>query len=114
LIIAIYVDDLVITSNNIDLILILKKQIVESFDMTNLGILHYFLGLQVLPLFDGVFISQSKYGIDLFTCFKMAYCNPFATPFQYGFKLRKTCLNPKVYATLYREPVNSLIYLTHS
>jgi hypothetical protein len=114
LIIVVYVDDLVITGNNIDLILRLKKQLVDSFDMTDLGILHYFLGLQVLPLSDGLFISQSKYVMDLLTHFKMEYCKPCATPFQSGVKLSKTCQSPKVDATLYRQLVDSLIYLTHS
>jgi hypothetical protein len=114
LIVVVYVDDLVITGNNIDLILRLKKQLVDSFDMTDLGTLHYFLGLQVLPLCDGFFISQSKYVMDLLTHFKMEYCKPCATPFQSGVKLTKTCQTPKVDATLYRQLVDSLIYLTHS
>ena len=52
-----------------DLILRLKKQLVDSFDMTDLGTLHYFLGLQVLPLCDGFFISQSKYVMEYFYIF---------------------------------------------
>jgi hypothetical protein len=40
---------------NIDIILRLKKQLADTFDMADLGILHYFLNLQVLPLFDGLF-----------------------------------------------------------
>jgi hypothetical protein len=71
LIVVVYVDDLVMTGNNIDLIFRLKKQLVDTFDMTDLGLLHYFLGLQVLPLTDGLFLSQSKYVLDLLTCFKM-------------------------------------------
>jgi hypothetical protein len=50
LIVVVYVDDLIITDNTNSLIFRLKKQLVDSFDMTNLGTLHYFLGLQVLPL----------------------------------------------------------------
>jgi hypothetical protein len=79
----------------------LKKQLVDSFDMIDLGILHYFLGLQVSPLSHGLFISQSKYVVDLLKCFKMEYCKSFSTPFQYGFNLNKTCQSPKVDATLY-------------
>jgi hypothetical protein len=52
----------------------LKKQLVDTFDMTDLGLLHYFLGLQVLPLSDGLFLSQSKYVMDLLNCFKMDDC----------------------------------------
>jgi hypothetical protein len=114
LIIVVYVDDLVITGNNIDLILRLKKQLVESFDITDLSILHCFLGIKVLPLFDGLFISQSKYVMDLLTCFNMVDCELCATSFQFGVKLSKTCQSPKVDATLYRQLVDSLIYLTHS
>jgi hypothetical protein len=68
LIIIVYVDYLPITGNNNNLILRLKKQLV---DMTNLDPLHYFLGLQVLPFCDGFCIFQSKYVMDLLTCFKM-------------------------------------------
>ena len=100
LIIVVYVDNHVITGNKNDLILRLKKQLVDSFDMTKLGIQHYFLGLQLLPLSDGLFISQSKYVMDILTHFKMVDRKPCATPFQSRVKLRKNCLTPKVDATL--------------
>jgi len=114
LIVVLCVDDNFITGNNIDLILRLKKQLSHSFDMTDLGTMHYFLGLQVLPLCDGFFISQSKYVMDLSKCFNMADCKPCATPFQSRVNLTKTCQTPKIDATLYRKLVDSLIYVTHS
>jgi hypothetical protein len=101
LIVVIYVDNLVITSNNIDLILRLKKQLADTFDMTNLVLLHYFLGLQVLPLSDGLFLYQSKYVLDLLTRFKMADYKMHATPFKFGVKLIKDCQSPKVDPNLY-------------
>jgi hypothetical protein len=82
LIVDVYVDDLLIIGNNNDLILILKKQLVDYFDMIDLGTLHYFLGLQVLSLCDGFFISQSKYVMDLLTRFKMVYYKPCTTSFK--------------------------------
>ena len=45
LIIVIYVDDLVITGNNYNLTFRLKRQLTDTFEMTYLGILHFFLGL---------------------------------------------------------------------
>jgi hypothetical protein len=54
--VVVYVYDLLLTGNNNDLTLILKKQLAYSFDMTNLGTFHYFLGLPVLPLCDSFFI----------------------------------------------------------
>jgi hypothetical protein len=71
LIVDIYVDELIINGNHNSLIFLLKKQLVDSFDITDLHTLHYFLGLQVLPVCDGFFISQSKYVMDLLTHFKM-------------------------------------------
>ena len=59
--------------------------------MTDLGILHFILGLQVLPLSDGLFFSQSKYVLDLLKCFKMYNYKACATPFQLGVKLTKDC-----------------------
>jgi hypothetical protein len=114
LIVIVYVDDLFITSNNNDLILRLKKQLADSFDMKDLGTLHYFLGLQVLPLCDSFFISQSKYMMDLLTRFNIADYKPCATPFQYGINLTKTCQTHAVDATLYQQLLDNLIYLTHS
>jgi len=55
LIFIVYVDDILITGNYNDLILRLKKHLDDSFDMKDLGTLHYFLGLQVLPLCDVFF-----------------------------------------------------------
>jgi hypothetical protein len=92
----------------------LKKHLAESFDMIDLGTLHYVLGLQVLPLCDGSFIYQSKYVMDILKRFNMADCKPCATPFHSGVKLTKTCQTPIVNATLYRQLVDSIIYLTHS
>jgi hypothetical protein len=96
------VDDLLIIDNNNYPILRLKKQLVDSLDMIDIGTLHYFFGLQVLPLCDGSSISLSKYVIDILTRFKMDDCNPYATPFQSRVKLTKTCKTPQVDATLYR------------
>ena len=80
--------------------------------MTNLGTLHYILGLQVLPLCDEFFISQSKYMMNFLTHFKLDDCNPCATHFQFGVKLTETCQTPQVDATLYRQLVENIIYLT--
>jgi hypothetical protein len=43
----------------------------------------------------------------------MEYCKPTPSPFQSGVKLSLTCTSPEVDATLYRQLVGSLLYLTH-
>jgi hypothetical protein len=113
LIVVVYVDELLITGNNNDLILRLKKQLVDSFEMTYLGTLQYFLGLQVLPLCDGFFISRSKYVMDLLTHFTMVDCDPCDNPFYSGLMLSRTCQTSIIDATLYRQLVDCFSYLTH-
>jgi hypothetical protein len=82
--------------------------------MTDLGIFHYFLGLQVLQTNEGNFLSQSKYACDLLHCFHMDDCKPTTSPFQFGVKIIATCTSLEVDATLYRQLVCSLFYLIHT
>ena len=61
LIVSIYVDGLHLTRKNHDIILRLRTWLDGTFEMKELGILHFFLSLQILPLLDGLFISQYNY-----------------------------------------------------
>ena len=76
--------------------------------------MHYLLGLQVLKTNEGIFLSQSKYVCDLLHRFHMEYYKPSPSPFHSGVKLFATCTSPEVDATLYRQIVGSLLYLTHT
>eukprot|EP00253_Pinus_taeda_P016509 PITA_16509 len=82
--------------------------------MTDLGHLHYFLGLQVLQSKEGISLSQSKYACDILRHFHMEDCKPAPSPFQSGVKLSVSCTSPGVDATLYRQLVGKLLYLTHT
>ena len=79
---AFYVDDLVINGNNVKLILVLKKQLVDTFEMSNLGLWHLFLGIQVLQMDDGIFISRTKYALDCLKRFKLDDYKSCATPYR--------------------------------
>ena len=68
---ALYFDDLIITENNVNLILGLKKQLADPFKKTDLGQLHFFLSIQILQRDDGIFIYQPKYELDLLKSFNM-------------------------------------------
>ena len=57
LIVVVYLDDLVLNGNKPNLIFILKRQLVDTFEMIDLGILHFFLDLQLLPLPNGILLS---------------------------------------------------------
>ena len=60
-----------------------------------------------------MFLSHPKYATDLLARFHMSYCKSAPTPFQSSVKLTIECTTPLVDATLYRQLVGSLIYLTH-
>ena len=85
----------------------------DSFLMTNLGLLHYFLMIEIFQSPSGITITQSKYALDLLSRFHMANCKPTLTPFLSRVKLEAQCSSPLVDGTLYRQLVGSLIYLTH-
>ena len=113
IIVAVYIDDLLIAGPNISLMNDLKSDLKGAFYMSDLGELSYFLGLQISRLHDGLFISQKKYDVDLLEKFNMLECKSAPTPFQSGSKLTKECISKKVDATLYRQLVGTLVYLTH-
>ncbi len=114
IILVLYVDDLILTGSDPNLINHVKSSLKKKFEMTDLGHLHYFLGLQVLQSKEGIFHSQSKYACDLLCFLHMEDCKPTPSPFQSGVKLSVNCTSPEVDATLYRQLVRKLLYLTHT
>lgn len=74
LLMCIYVDDIVCSSSSLDLIVEFKSEMEKHFNMTNLGLLSYFLGIEVVQDEQGVFVSHSKYAHDLLKKFNMLKC----------------------------------------
>eukprot|EP00253_Pinus_taeda_P024439 PITA_24439 len=70
--------------------------------------------LTVLQSKEGISLSQSKYACDILRHFHMEDCKPAPSPFQSGVKLSVSCTSPEVDATLYRQLVGKLLYLTHT
>ena len=60
---------------------------MKEFDMTDLGRMRYFLGLEVLQRADGIFICQKKYAQEVLERFNMVGCNAVSNPIVPGFKL---------------------------
>ncbi|KAL6324301.1 hypothetical protein AAG906_007424 [Vitis piasezkii] len=66
-----------------------KAYMKKKFEMSDLGLLHFFLGLEVKQVEDGVFVSQRKYVfVDLLKKFNMLNCKVVATPMNSNEKLR--------------------------
>lgn len=114
MILVLYVDDLIITGSTASIISKVKSALHDRLAMTDLGLLHYFLRIEISQSPFGIALSQPKYALDLLACFHMADCKPRPTPFLSGVKLEAQCSFPLVDVTFYRQLVGSLIYLTHT
>ncbi|KAH9309431.1 hypothetical protein KI387_037342, partial [Taxus chinensis] len=113
-IVVVYVDDLVITGSSVKMIDATKKDFNRSFDMTDLGLMHYCLGLEVWKKENHIFVSQLKYTKTTLEKFRMMDCTPIATPMEARLQLSRSDPSPPVNATLYRQLIGSLIYLTYT
>ncbi|XP_058208312.1 uncharacterized mitochondrial protein AtMg00810-like [Rhododendron vialii] len=89
-----------------------KESMMAEFEMSDLGMMHYFLGIEVVQLPAGIFISQKKYVQEILDRFQMKNCNSVSTPTKFGLKLTKDHDGKKVDSTLYKQIVGSLMYLT--
>lgn len=112
LIVSLYVDDLIYTGNDESMMGEFKKSMMKEFDMSDLGKMMYFLGIEVQQLENGIFISQKKYARDILKRFQMEECNAVLNPIIPGFKISKDENEVKVESTFYKQLVGSLIYLT--
>lgn len=111
-IVVLYVDDLIFTINDKALIVEFKEAMKSEFEMTNLGLLKYFLGIEVKQMQAGIFISQEKYANQILERFKMQNSKAVPTLAALGLKLRKEDSSKRVDPTLYKSMVGSLMYLT--
>lgn len=68
---CLYVDDLIFTGNDPIMFGQFKEAMKSHFERTGMGLMTYFLGLEVLQIEDGIFVSQRKYAVDTLKCFKM-------------------------------------------
>ena len=113
LIIVLYVDDLILTGDEL-LILSCKEDLAKEFEMKDLGLLHYFLGLEIWQRSDGLFVSQGKYAREILEKFNMHGCKPVDTPLPGGWRKEDATSAEVVDATVYRQLVGSLMYLVNT
>ncbi|KAD4585342.1 hypothetical protein E3N88_22943 [Mikania micrantha] len=90
LIVCLYVDDLVISCSSIVSIQAFKEDMKKEFEMTDLGVLHYFLRIEVKQGRNMISISQQKYAKDLLIRFDMFNAATSTTPMEHGLKLTKS------------------------
>ena len=110
--VLLYVDDMLITGDDLDYISHVKQQLGKEFQMSDLGPLSYFLGIEVLHYAKGYYISQSKYIQDLIARSGITDNRTAATPMDLHLQLRPTDGTVLEDPSRYRHIVGSLVYLT--
>jgi hypothetical protein len=107
-----YVDDIILTASSTDLLRLITTRLHSEFAMTDLGDLHFFLGISVRRSSDGLFLSQRQYAVDLLQRAGMSECHPTATPVDARAKLSASDGAPVKDPTEYRSLAGALQYLT--
>ena len=115
LILVLYVDDLFLTGAD-PLIHKCKRELDSEFEMKDIGLMHYFLGLEVWHKLREIFLSQGKYVVKILERFGMVDCKLVTTPMELDFKkLSSSTAGPVLRnATEYRQLVEALMFLVNS
>ena len=75
---VLYVDDIFLTGEE-KWIVECKREFTSEFEMKDLGLMHYFLGIQIWQRNDEIFLSQGKYTVDILHRFGMVDCKSMNT-----------------------------------
>lgn len=112
LIISLYVDDLIYTGNDEVMMKEFKESMMKEFEMSDMGKMKYFLGIEVMQFDGGIFVSQKKYVKEVLKRFGMSESNAVLNPIVPGFKIHRDDDGVKVDGSLFKQLVGSMIYLT--
>ncbi|XP_042988643.1 uncharacterized mitochondrial protein AtMg00810-like [Carya illinoinensis] len=108
----VYVDDVLLASDSLQDIELLKKFLDEQFTIKDLGPLKYFLGLEVARSHTGISLCQRKYTLDILQDTSLIGSKPAAFPMESNLKLAIDDSAPYEDPSSYRKLVGRLLYLT--
>ncbi|GJT37079.1 retrovirus-related pol polyprotein from transposon TNT 1-94 [Tanacetum coccineum] len=114
LLVQIYVDDIIFASTDHNACHIFSKEMSSKFQMSMMGQMSFFLGLQVSQSPRGIFINQAKYALETLKKYGMDLSDPVDTPMVDRLKLDEDLMGIPVDQTRFRGMVGSLMYLTAS
>ncbi|XP_022032722.1 uncharacterized mitochondrial protein AtMg00810-like [Helianthus annuus] len=111
----VYVDDIVVTGNSVDKISEVKHILNETFKIKDLGVLKYFLGIEVLYDKNAICLSQRKYCLELLSEFGYLGCKPINTPIEQSYLVSsKLDKDQKLLTNIsgFQKLIGKLIYLS--
>ncbi|GJW50864.1 putative ribonuclease H-like domain-containing protein, partial [Tanacetum coccineum] len=114
LLVQVYLDDIIFGSTKMGLCTEYEKLMHKKFQMSYMGEITFFLGLQVTQKDDGIFISQDKYVDEILKKFGFSTVKTASTPMETSKPLLKDAEAEDVDVHLYRSMIGSLMYLTAS
>ena len=114
LVVQIYVDDIIFGSKSEELCKKFSELMKEKFEMSMMGEMSYFLGLQVKQSPTGIFINQSKYTKELIEKFGLTHGKVTRIPMNTNWKIEPGSEGKPVDPSKYRGIIGSLLYLTAS
>ena len=112
ILLLLYVDDMIITGDNLSGIQELKDFLSQQFEMKDLGHLNYFLGLEITHSTYGLYITQAKYASDLLSQAGLTDSKNVDTPVELNAHLTPSGGKPLSNPSLHRRLVGNLVYLT--
>jgi hypothetical protein len=112
--VLVYVDDIIFGCNKDSLVKWFASAMESEFEMSMIGELSFFLGLQITQRSKGMFISQEKYRREMLKRFQMEDSKLVGTPMVTGCKLSKDDDSPDVDKSSYRSMIGSVLYITAS
>nr|GEX14449.1 retrovirus-related Pol polyprotein from transposon TNT 1-94 [Tanacetum cinerariifolium] len=114
LVVQVYVDDIIFGSTHPRYIQLFSNLMKSRYEMSMMGEMMFFLGLQVNQSPCGIFINQSKYALEILKIYEMDSCDPVGTPMEIKDKLDLDQNGTPVDATEYHSMIGALMYLTSS
>nr|GEW16792.1 retrovirus-related Pol polyprotein from transposon TNT 1-94 [Tanacetum cinerariifolium] len=114
LLVQIYVDDIIFASIDPKGYDMFSNEMSLKFQMSIMGQISFFLGLQVSQSLRGIFINQSKFSLEILKKFRMDSCDSVDTPMVDRLKLDEDLSGTPVDQTRFRSMAGSLMYLTAS
>jgi hypothetical protein len=113
-VLQIYIDDIIFGSTNQDFCEEFGKMMANEFEMSMIGELSYFLGLQIKQLKNDIFVSQGKYIKDMLKKFRLKDAKAISTPIGTNRSLDSDVSGNMVDQKMYRSMIGSLLFVTAS